>query len=47
MRLGSKIMTAIVPVLLEIMEDDMEENPDSGVWGLISYPHVDDRDRVL
>lgn len=38
---GSNIMASLVPAILEIMREDIEENPDSEVWGRVLYPRVD------
>ena len=35
---GSEIMAKLVPVIVEIMRTDIENNPDSDVWGRVAYP---------
>ncbi len=40
LRDGNHIMEAIVPIILKIMEDNIDENPNSEVWGKIAYPRV-------
>ena len=37
---GSRIMAAIVPTVLRIMQNDINHNPHSDVWGMVSYPRV-------
>ena len=39
---GSNIMAALVPAILDIMRADIEKNPDSGVWGKVAYPRIND-----
>ena len=34
---GSFIMANLVPVILDIMEADIYENPSSEVWGEVAY----------
>ena len=42
---GSRIMAALVPVVLEIMRVDIERNLDSHIWGKVMYPRINyDRD---
>ncbi len=38
---GSNIMASLVPAILEIMDKDITENPNSEVWGKVFYPRVD------
>ena len=42
---GSKIMNAIIPEILKIMQKHIDENPDSSVWGKLDYPRVGDDDQ--
>ena len=37
---GSRIMASLVPVIVDIMEADIENNPDSGTWGKVAYPRT-------
>ncbi len=37
---GSRIMESVVPAILEIMRREIAANPDSEVWGRVSYPRV-------
>ena len=39
-REGSHFMTALVPVILDIMRADIKRNPDSDVWGRVCYPRI-------
>lgn len=39
---GSRIMASLVPVILEIMRTDIENNPDSEVWGKVAYPRINE-----
>lgn len=39
---GSRIMAVLMPEILEIMQDDINKNPESGVWGELNYPRVGD-----
>lgn len=39
---GSRIMEALMPEVLKVMHDDINENPDSKVWGKLNYPRVRD-----
>ena len=39
---GSRIMASLTPSILEIMRADIERNPESGVWGPVEYPRVND-----
>ena len=41
LRDGTKIMASLVPAILEIMNEDIRENPDTGVWGKVLFPRVD------
>ena len=42
---GSKIMSALMPEILKIMQDDIAKTPDSAVWGILDYPRVGDDDQ--
>ena len=42
---GSRIMEALMPEILKIMQDDIAKNPDSDVWGKLDYPRVGDDDQ--
>ena len=37
---GSRIMANLIPQILEIMREDIEENPDSDIWGKVAYPRI-------
>lgn len=37
---GAEIMAALVPAMLNIMRADIEQDPDSQVWGEVAYPTV-------
>ena len=37
---GSRIMADLVPAIMEIMRDDIKENPYSKEWGKVSYPRI-------
>ena len=37
---GSRIMAFLVPAILDIMQTDIERNPDSEVWGRVAYPRI-------
>ena len=39
---GNRIMEALMPEILKIMEDDIKKNPDSREWGKLDYPRVGD-----
>ena len=39
---GSRIMASLVPVIVDIMEADIESNPDSGTWGKVAYPRINE-----
>lgn len=41
---GVRIMADIVPVILDIMEADIKENPDTKIWGKVAYPRVGEGD---
>ena len=38
---GSNIMASLVPAILEIMREDIADNPGSDIWGKVFYPRVD------
>ena len=40
LRDGRHIMENIMPLILQIMQDDIDKNPDSNVWGGLNYPRV-------
>ena len=35
---GSRIMVNIVPKILNIMQSEIEKNPDTKLWGTVAYP---------
>lgn len=37
---GSRIMASLVPAILDIMQGDIERNPDSELWGMVAYPRI-------
>lgn len=39
-RNGSRIMETLMPLVLQIMKDDIQKHPDSKVWGKLNYPRV-------
>lgn len=39
---GSRIMAALVPAILRIMEEDIGKDADSKVWGRVAYPRIND-----
>ena len=39
---GSRIMAALVPVILDIIRADIAANPDTDVWGQVSYPRINE-----
>ena len=39
---GCKIMASLAPAILKIVRTDIEENPDSDIWGRVLYPHIGD-----
>lgn len=39
---GSRIMAALVPEILRIMQADIEANPDSDTWGKVTYPRINE-----
>ena len=42
---GSSIMAALVPAILDIMQTDIDANPNSRSWGRVAYPRIrDDRE---
>ena len=40
---GSRIMASLVPTVLKIMQTDIENSPDTAVWGTVSYPRINYR----
>ena len=39
---GSRIMAALVPVILDIMRADIKANPDTDTWGKVAYPRINE-----
>ena len=39
---GSRIMADLVPVILDIMRADIDENPDTEAWGKVAYPRINE-----
>ena len=37
---GSRIMASLVPAILDIMQVDIDRNPDSEFWGRVAYPRI-------
>ena len=37
---SSQIMASLVPVILEVMRRDIEDAPESDVWGKVQYPRI-------
>lgn len=37
---GSRIMASLVPAILDIMQADLDRNPDSELWGKVAYPRI-------
>ena len=37
---GTQIMASLVPTILELMQADIERDPDTAVWGAVSYPRI-------
>ena len=37
---GSRIMASLVPAILDIMQEDIDRNPDSELWGKVAYPRI-------
>ena len=37
---GSRIMAALVPAIVEIMQQEIDSNPDSELWGRVAYPQI-------
>ena len=33
-------MAALVPTVLQIMQADIDNDPDTAVWGKVSYPRI-------
>ena len=40
LRDGTRIMADIVPVILDIMQADIDANPASEIWGKVAYPRI-------
>ncbi|MDE0145280.1 MAG: HEPN domain-containing protein [Nitrospira sp.] len=45
LRDGRRIMETIMPLILQIMQDDIAKSPDSNVWGSLNYPRVGESER--
>lgn len=41
---GVCIMEKIVPVILDIMQAEIDKNPDTEIWGKVAYPRVGEGD---
>jgi hypothetical protein len=41
LRSGKKIMELLVPLIVKIMEQSIEDNPDVEFWGAVAYPQVE------
>ena len=37
---GSRIMASLVPAILDIMREDIDDNPDSEPWGKVAFPRI-------
>ena len=37
---GSRIMASLVPAIVEIMQQEIDSNPDSKLWGRVAYPRI-------
>ena len=37
---GSRIMGSFVPSILDIMQHEIDRNPDSELWGRVAYPRI-------
>lgn len=37
---GSRIMASLVPTILDIMQADIDRNPESETWGRVAYPRI-------
>ena len=46
-RVGASIMKSLVPIILAVMQADIDKNPRSEVWGVVSYPTVNRSGRVV
>ena len=46
-RLGATIMASVVPAILAVMKEDIDEHPDSEAWGIVRYPTVSGSGRVV
>ena len=33
-------MASLAPAILDIMQEDIERNPDSELWGRVAYPRI-------
>lgn len=42
---GAALMAEIVPAILDIMRNEIAENPDSEIWGKVLYPRVGEERR--
>ena len=45
LRDGRRIMETIMPLILQIMQDDIDKSSDSNVWGSLNYPRVGEPER--
>lgn len=45
LRDGRRIMETIMPLILQIIQNDIDKNPDSNVWGSLNYPRVGNPER--
>ncbi len=43
LRDGSRIMASLVPTIVDIMQQDINRDPDSETWGKVAYPHINER----
>ena len=37
---GSRIMASLVPAILDIMQEDIDRNPDPELRGKVAYPRI-------
>ena len=45
---GTTVMEALVPAILEILQTHIDESDsNSGLWGPVAYPHVDEEGRLI
>ncbi len=38
---GSRIMASLVPAILDIMQQEIDGNPDSELWGKVAFPRIE------